>query len=97
MGERKTGAQILRERLLELGWSQSELSEKIGSSPAVVSRWLAEFRKPTLEMAFRVQAVTGVHAQAWLDDPCATDADDTGKHAGLSDQAASKLAATGND
>jgi transcriptional regulator with XRE-family HTH domain len=97
MGERKTGAQLLRERLVELDWSQSELAEKIGSSPAVVSRWLAEFRKPTLEMAFRVQAAAGVPAHAWLDDPCATDADETGKHGSLSDEAALKLAATGND
>lgn len=97
MGDRKSGLQLLKDRLAELGLNQSELGQRIGASPPMVSRWMNATRRPSLTMAFRIQAELGVPADAWLDDPIAADADDTGKRASLNDEAAAKLAATGND
>lgn len=65
MPRRKTGAAILRARLKALRWSQSDLAKQIGVEPGPVSRWLTGARTPSLEMACRIQAATGVPVDAW--------------------------------
>jgi len=97
MGDRKNGLQLLKDRLLELGLNQSEFGQRVGASPPMVSRWMSAARRPSLTMAFRIQAELGVPASAWVDDPVVPDADDTGELQVLTDEAAAKLAATGND
>lgn len=62
----KTGAALLRDRLDALGWTQSHLAERIRATPAAVSRWLSGERVPDLEMAHRIETVTGVLTQSWL-------------------------------
>lgn len=62
----KTGAALLRARLDALGWTQTQLAERLGSTPAAVSRWLSGDRVPDLEMAHRIENVTGVLTQSWL-------------------------------
>lgn len=64
--EAKTGAGLLRSRLDALGWTQAVLADRIGSTPAAVSRWLSGERVPDLEMAHRIEDVTGVLTQSWL-------------------------------
>lgn len=83
MTERVSGAELLRRRLAELGWSQTELSKRIDVSTGIVSRWLAGERKPSLEMAFRIEAAVGLAAESWLDD--AARADESGEHAAVDD------------
>lgn len=65
MAKRHSGAALLRSRLLALGWTQADLAERIGVTPAAVSRWLSEERDPELEMAFRICAATGVPVESW--------------------------------
>lgn len=84
MSGRRSGAEQLLERIAELGWNQLELSRRIDASTAVVSRWLAGQRKPSLEMAFRIQSATGLAADAWLEDPIDV-ADDSGEHGSIDD------------
>ena len=97
MGDRKNGLQLLKDRLAELGLNQSELGQRVGASPPMVSRWMNATRRPSLTMAFRIQAELGVPASAWVDDPVAPDADETGENERVTDEVAAKLAATGND
>lgn len=82
MSERVTGAELLRRRLSDLGWSQTELSKRIDVSTGIVSRWLAGERKPSLEMAFRIETAVALPAESWLDD---VSADDTGEHVAMPD------------
>lgn len=81
MSERVSGAELLRRRLVDLGWSQTELSRRIDASTGIVSRWLAGQRKPSLEMAFRIEVAAGLPAESWVDDP--TPADESGEHSAL--------------
>ena len=62
----------LQARLKELGWKAADLAEKIDVSPAVVSRWLASKRVPSLEMAFKIQnSEVALPAEIWLANPTA--------------------------
>lgn len=65
MAKRLHGAELLRKRLRELGWTQAELAERIGATAGPVSRWLSGERDPSLEMACRIQQETGVPVEAW--------------------------------
>ena len=77
MGDIVTPApERLRARLRELGLTQLGLAESIGSSPANVSRWLSGERTPSLAMAFRIQGLVGVPADAWI----SLEADESGEH-----------------
>ena len=60
-----SAAQRLRERLDEKGWTQTRLSEEIGTTDAAVSRWLSGERTPNLEMACRIETALGIPVEAW--------------------------------
>jgi transcriptional regulator with XRE-family HTH domain len=63
---RSKGVAVLKARLDELGWTQSDLSECIGVAPGVVSHWLSGDRVPSLEMAFRLQdSAVAIPANVW--------------------------------
>ncbi len=78
MGESQpVAAERLRARLRELGWTQLDLADAIGASPANVSRWLSGDRTPSLDMAFRIQrSDVGLPADAWVTHG----ADESGEH-----------------
>ena len=60
----------LQARLDELGWKAAKLADVIDVSPAVVSRWLAGKRAPSLEMAFRIQnSEVALPADIWRVQP----------------------------
>lgn len=63
--KRLDGRELLRVRLEERGWSRAALMEKIGADGAMVSRWLAGKRTPSLEMACRMEIALGVPVEAW--------------------------------
>jgi transcriptional regulator with XRE-family HTH domain len=80
MSDDSSAAERLRARLAELGWSQLDLANAIGASPAIVSRWLSGERVPSLGMAFRIQkSEAAIPADAWV-----THAEESGEHPALS-------------
>lgn len=81
MGESPSvAAERLRSRLRELAWTQLDLANAVGASPANVSRWLSGERTPSLDMAFRIQrSEVGIPADAWVTHA----ADESGEHAAV--------------
>jgi transcriptional regulator with XRE-family HTH domain len=47
------------------GWNQTRLSEEIGAASGLVSRWLRGPRRPSLEMALRLEKALGIPVGAW--------------------------------
>lgn len=46
---------IVLKELKRRGWSQNELARQLGTSGAVVSRWLTRIQKPSRTMANRIE------------------------------------------
>jgi len=58
--EMRTFGWWLRHQLATRGWSQSEFSRRSGFDTGVVSRWIADRRRPDLESAQRIADALGV-------------------------------------
>ncbi len=66
MGETSV-VERLRARLRELGWTQRQFAEAVGSSAPVVCRILSGERAPSLDLAFRIQrSEIAIPADAWV-------------------------------
>lgn len=74
---------LLQARLDKLEWTQVEFAKVLGVSTGVVSRWLSGKRKPSLQMAFRIErSKIGIPAKAWV-TYADVDADESGPHQAL--------------
>ena len=51
---------IIYNRLQELGMSKKEFAQKVGTSPAAVSRWIGGGQNFTLSTLARISSVLGV-------------------------------------
>lgn len=73
------GRRDLARKLEKKGWSQQELSRRLGVEPAIVSRWMSGERVPELKGALELERVLGIAPKKWLveidDEPSATGTD----------------------
>ena len=53
-------ADIIYNRLQEIGMSKKELAQKVGTSPAAVSRWVGGGHNFTLSTLAKISSVLGV-------------------------------------
>lgn len=60
-------AERLREAAKGRGWNQTELSEQLGVSTGVVSRWLKGQRVPCWSSALKIERLLGIPARLWLE------------------------------
>ncbi len=78
MGEAAGAVVRLRARLRALGWTQRELAAALETSPAIVCRILSGERKPSLDLAFRIQkSRVAIPADAWVTH---SPSDESGEH-----------------
>jgi transcriptional regulator with XRE-family HTH domain len=60
-------ADKLRRFLTDRGLTQEEFEEMHRISQAAVSAWVKRRKRPSWPMARKLQAITGIRAERWLD------------------------------
>lgn len=62
------------------GLTQEQLAEALDTNQPNVSAWL-NHRRPPLDMAVKIEKLTGIEVEAWVaDESGRLNADDTGSH-----------------
>lgn len=61
-----TGARRLRDWLAEQSVSQSELARRLGVSQPAVSLLVRGLRRPSLQLAAKLETLTGISPVAWV-------------------------------
>lgn len=59
------GFLTLRDYLERTGETQEALAERLSVTPMAVSHWVNGKSKPSLQMALKIEAITGVPCRAW--------------------------------
>lgn len=59
------GRELLRSWIERSGRNQKQAAEYLGISEGFLSQWLSGKRRPSLEVAFDLEAKTGVPARSW--------------------------------
>ena len=65
--QQQAPAEWLRAAAEAKGWNQTDLSEELGVSTGVVSRWLRGSRVPSWPSALKIERLLGIPAKVWLE------------------------------
>jgi ribosome-binding protein aMBF1 (putative translation factor) len=65
--QQQAPAEWLRAAAEAKGWNQTQLSEQLSVSTAVVSRWVRGERVPNWSSAVKIEKLLGIPAKVWLD------------------------------
>lgn len=65
--QQRAPAEWLRAASEAKGWNQTQLSEELRVSSAVVSRWVRGERVPNWSSALKIERLLGIPAKVWLE------------------------------
>lgn len=65
--QQRAPAEWLRAASEAKGWNQTRLSEELGVTTGIVSRWLRADRIPNWSSAVKIEKLLGIPAKVWLE------------------------------